>query len=223
MAMSTTAAMARSERRERRFTLRPPYCAGARRAEAASAARRFVKFRGLPQQDARDGRDHQLGNAGAALDVERRRAVIDDNYANLTAIIRVDRARRVEDSDAMLQRQPRARPNLRFVTARQLQRQPGRHKRARAGIERDLHISRDRGDKIEPGGAVALIGGQGEPLRMRQQPRRHIERHGLAFPCRASAAKCATSCRATSSLSISGQDLTRHRAPIRCTVLRSRP
>ena len=48
--------------------------------------------------------ENQLGNSRAALDLERLGAEIDENDVNLAAIIRVDRARRIQHRDAEVQR-----------------------------------------------------------------------------------------------------------------------
>src|ERR1700687_5030570 len=62
------------------------------------------------------GRNYHLRDALAAPDRKRRVAVVDQEHADLAAIIGVNRAGRVQHGDAVLRCQPRARPELRLIT-----------------------------------------------------------------------------------------------------------
>src|SRR5438105_1985396 len=60
--------------------------------------------------------DHHLRHALAAPDRERRIAMIDQEDVDLAAIIRIHRARRIQDGHAMLGGKPGTRPYLRFIS-----------------------------------------------------------------------------------------------------------
>src|SRR5476651_664295 len=108
--MSSTASMANSIFLERRIISAP------RRAEAAGAARAGGQRSDLVEGDAADRRDHQLGDALAALEHECLAAEIGEDDVNLAAIVGIDRAGAVEHGDAVLEGEARARPDLPLVT-----------------------------------------------------------------------------------------------------------
>ena len=87
--------------------------------------------------------DH-LRDAVARVDRVRLAPEIQQDDADLAAIARVDRAGRVRHRDRVLQRQAAARPHLRFIPGRQLDRQSGRHQARRPGLQRHvLHGAAD--------------------------------------------------------------------------------
>ena len=83
---------------------------------------------------ARDRRDHQLCDPVAGRDRVRGIAEVDEQHLDLAAIVFVDRAGRIRDGDAVLEREARARPHLAFVPRRQRDREAGRHRGARARL-----------------------------------------------------------------------------------------
>ena len=78
-------------------------------------------------------RDHHLRDPLAAADHKRRIAVIDQDHADLAAIVRIDRAGRIEHGDAMSGREARARPHLGLKARRQRDREPSRYRRVFSG------------------------------------------------------------------------------------------
>src|SRR5258708_10085694 len=97
------------------------------RPEAAAAAVGCGK-RGCGNEfGADDGRDHHLCDTLAASDHERHRAVVDQEHADLAAVVGVNPARRVQYGNAMLGGEARPRPDLRLIAWRQRDGQPGRH------------------------------------------------------------------------------------------------
>src|SRR5436305_1958282 len=58
---------------------------------------------------------HELGNPVSARDREGRVAEIGEDHLHLAAIVAVDRARRVEAGDAVLEREARARADLDLI------------------------------------------------------------------------------------------------------------
>ena len=60
---------------------------------------------------------------------ERLRPVIDQKHLDLAAIVGVDRARRVEDGDAMLAGEAGARPHLALIAVRERDGDAGRDPR----------------------------------------------------------------------------------------------
>src|ERR1700732_4835680 len=89
------------------------------RTEAPTAPIGRGKLRRGNEFHADYGRNHHLRDALAAPDRKRRVAVVDQEHADLAAIIGVDRARRIQHSDAVLGGEARARSNLRLVAWRQ--------------------------------------------------------------------------------------------------------
>ncbi len=79
------------------------------------------------------------------------RAEIGEDHLHLAAIVAVDRARRVEAGDAVLERQAGARPDLYLIAGRDRHREAGGDRGARAGgqhhvLGRDyVHARRARG------------------------------------------------------------------------------
>src|SRR5688572_22988114 len=94
-------------------------------------------------------RNQELGNALAMRDLLRLAIEIDERNAQLTTIIAVDRARRVDDADTAIQREPRTRPHLRFHVAREREGQAGRyqmttHRRDNHSLSRVSQVDRRR-------------------------------------------------------------------------------
>src|ERR1700722_13888862 len=151
--------------------------------------------------------------------------MIDQDHTDFAAIIRVNRAGRVQHGDPVLQGEPRARTNLRLMARRQRDREPGRHQRALSGGQNQRSLLRHRGQQIEARGMGALIGRQRQAFAMGQLPDLDFDRgtHEV-FPT--VWAIRATNAAATCSLDITGQESTWISAPSRVskwTVLRSPP
>src|SRR5579871_4674224 len=186
---------------------------GAGRAKTRNSACGFIKIRRFAQCCLHDRCDDQLRNPGSTLDHEGCLSQIDQNDLDLAAVIRIYGSGSVQDGDTVTHGQARTRPHLAFGA--------GRNERALAGLKRDGAISRERRQKIEAGGALALIGRQRQVGRMRQPlGPKHGPAH-LAAPASAWAMR-ATSASATSSFDCGGQASTRS-AVIKCTRLRSPP
>src|SRR5262245_54508551 len=93
--------------------------ARSRGAETAGPARAFGELRRFQPGDSRYRGHDQLRDALAAADDERLAAEIDQDDADLAAVVGIDGARRVEHGDARLQREAGAWPHLRFESAGQ--------------------------------------------------------------------------------------------------------
>ena len=104
-------------------------------AETACAAGGIRQFAGRFHVRARHGGDHELRNAHAAFDRERRIAEIGQYHAYLAAVAFIDRSRGIEDCDAVLQRQTGARAHLAFGPRRQLHGQSGAEQPAAARLQ----------------------------------------------------------------------------------------
>src|SRR3984957_19657080 len=151
--------------------------------------------------------------------------MIDQDHTDFAAIIRVNRAGRVQHGDPVLQGEPRARTNLRLMARRQRDRELGRHQRALSGGQNQRSLLRHRGQQIEARGMGALIGRQRQAFAMGQLPDLDLDGGAHeAFPT--VWAIRATNAAATCSLDITGQESTWISAPSRVskwTVLRSPP
>src|SRR5215813_13402930 len=121
---------------------------------------------------------------------------------NFAAVIGVDRARGIEHRDAVMQCEPRPRPDLALNPCGQREGKPGR----------------DRG---EPGRVRALIGWERQIGGVREPHDPNFDLVHRLTPASVSAMR-ATSARATSSFDCGGHDSTPC-AVTRCTVLRSPP
>src|SRR5690348_2978815 len=95
-----------------------------RRSESSRAASRIPQLCFVPLHRL-IARHHQLRNAIAFFYDVRGTAQVKHDYANLAAITGVDRAE--VNRHRVLQPQPAARPHLRFVSRRQLDRDPRRY------------------------------------------------------------------------------------------------
>src|SRR5436305_5513215 len=187
----------------------------ARRAEATGGACCCWKFVRFDQFNLLVPRDHHLRDLHAARNAKRRFAEVNDDRRDFAAVVAVDRARRVEQRDAVMQRQPGARANLRFVAFRQRNDDTGRHRQARAGFQFDIPIH--CGQQIHPRGT------RGSIARQRQVASACEVLNGklhAAFP--KAVTMRAVSWRPTSALLIGGQSSTPN-AVMRCTVLLSPP
>ncbi len=96
--------------------------AAAGRAEAAFAARARSEILDFDETDARGGCDDQLREPLAAAHGERLGAVVDQQHADLSAIVAVDGARRVEQRQAELGGEAAARPDLPLPAGRESRR-----------------------------------------------------------------------------------------------------
>src|SRR5467141_3548246 len=61
-------------------------------------------------------RNHHLRDTLATADRERRVAVVDQQHADLAAIVRINRAWRIQHGDTVLRCEARARTDLRLIT-----------------------------------------------------------------------------------------------------------
>src|SRR5215471_464432 len=121
-AISMTAAMAKAPLRGRsgmRFPkigelVGPSFPSRARRTKTPNSACCFIKTCDFADGGLQSCHKHQLCDARAALDRERVAAEIRKDYMNFAAVIGIERAGRIEHRDAVMQRQPRARPDLAF-------------------------------------------------------------------------------------------------------------
>src|SRR5215475_6474229 len=125
-AMSMTAAMARAplrgrsgmrfpkDRRNGAKLVRPSFSSRARRTKTPNSACCFIKTCDFPDRGLQGSHQHQLCDARAAFDRERVWAEIRKDYMNFAAVIGIDRARRIEHRDAVVQGEPGAWPDLSF-------------------------------------------------------------------------------------------------------------
>ena len=114
------------------------------------------------------GGEDDLRDAHAARHREILVAEIDQQHLDLAAIVAVDRARRVEAGDAVLEGEAGARPHLALEAFRDFHDQAGRHQRALARQEQQRPVLRHGGAQVHAGRAGGLIGRQGEAVAMRQ-------------------------------------------------------
>ena len=91
------------EERSRRISFQLPSSRNRRAPRAVGVS--APASRGV---NARDRRDHELGDAQAARDLEAALAEIDEQHRDFTAVILIDRAWRVEHGDTMLERKARS-------------------------------------------------------------------------------------------------------------------
>ena len=108
--------------------------------ETTSAAIRVVKgldreplYRLVPGDD-------QLGYALAVVDNKRFIRQVNQNHTYFAAIVGVYRPRRIQQADAFLQSEARARPYLRLIARRQRDEQPRGHHAARQRRQFDRGI-----------------------------------------------------------------------------------
>ena len=123
-----------------------------------------LKLGDLAESRLEHRRRHQLRDPLAAADLERLAAEVGEDHLHLAAIIVVDRSRRVEAGDAVLERKARARTHLDFIALGNGDREAGRDRVALAGSKR--HVL--GGDDIEPGGAVGRVGWRRQTFAVRQ-------------------------------------------------------
>src|SRR4051812_40063487 len=152
-------------------------------------------------------RNHHLRDALAAANRKRRLAVIDQDDRNLAAVIRVDRARRVQHRDAMPGGKARAWPHLGLIAGWQRDGQPGRHDSVFSGRQDQRRFRRHGRQQIEAGGVSTLIGRQRQAFAMRQLTDVDLHRADHEFFSTVLAIR-ATSSAATCSLVMTGQEST---------------
>ena len=92
--------------------VRPSFSSRARRTKTPNSACCFIKICDFADRGLQGCYQHQLCNARAALDRKGVVAEIRKDYMNFAAVIGVDRARRIEHRDAVMQCEPGARPDL---------------------------------------------------------------------------------------------------------------
>ena len=114
----------------------------------------------------RHRRDDELGDPRAAFDAIGLGAEVDEDHADLAAVVGVDGPGAVQHADAVAQRQPRTWPHLRLVAVGKGDGNPARHQRPGAGSKLQRRV--DGGEKIEPGAVLRRIGRQRQ-VRARAQ------------------------------------------------------
>ena len=127
--MSTTAAIASMLRRDSSIIEELPRSPASIRRSSRSrrADRPVASSRSASTSVARvTGATTSWAMRMPRVDLEDAVAEIDQDHLDLAAIVRVDRARRVEHRDAVPQREAGARPDLALVAGRELQREAGR-------------------------------------------------------------------------------------------------
>src|SRR5438874_11034769 len=105
-------------------------------AEPTGAARGALQLVDVHELRSRDGRDDELRDAPAARQLDALLAEIDEDDADLAAVVGVDRAGAVQAGDPVAQREPAARSHRSFVPERTGDRDAGRPQRAIAGPKR---------------------------------------------------------------------------------------
>src|SRR5262245_43726880 len=201
--------------------VRPSFSSRARRTKTPNSACCFIKICDFADRGLQGCYQHQLCNARAALDRERVVAEIRKDYLNFAAVIGIERARRIEHRDAVVQREPRARPDLALNPCGQRDREAGRDRGASTRRDDDGRVRGHRGHEVEPGRVRALIGRERQVGGVRKPHDAKFDFVHRLAPASVSAMR-ATSARATSSFDCGGQDSTPC-AVTKCTVLRSPP
>ena len=148
------------------------------------------------QSDALDWTNDELRNARAPPNGQRALSKIDKYDADFAAVIRVDCPRAVEHRDPVFERQPRPRPDLRFVALWQFDRETRRDQRALARVQHNVLAFRHRRHEVHPGRIFTLITRQLQALGMRQSFETHVIMSRFAQHCghEGDQARAATSC-----------------------------
>jgi hypothetical protein len=139
----------------------------ARRSKTRNSACGFIKTASFLNHGSYDRRDDQLRYAHAAQDSERIVPEVREYHLYFAAIIGIYGSGRVQHRDTMARRKTGTRPHLAFCAGRQRNRDPGWNECTRERRKYDRCIGGDRGQKIETGGAFALIGRQRQVRAMR--------------------------------------------------------
>src|SRR5579863_16488 len=151
-----------------------------RGAEAALAAAAAVERLGLLPFDALHPRDHQLRDAVPAPQRERLGAQIDQQHADLAAVVAVDRPGGVDHADAVAQGEAAARAHLPLVAGGDGERQAGRHQQA---LARQQHpLAHDRRTQIATGAAGRRRRRQRQIARRGQPPHPQLDHQGRPVP-----------------------------------------
>src|SRR5436190_12113901 len=132
------------------------------RAKAARAARRLAQFFDLVELGQCYRGRHQLGDALATTDRERLVAMVDHDDLQFAAIVAVDRAGRIGDADAMLERKTRAGPDLNFIALWDGDLEAGGDGVTLTGLK----VKVFRRDHVHPSRAMGGVAGQGKPFAM---------------------------------------------------------
>ena len=109
-----------------------------------------------------------MGDPHASGDRHSFGAEIDEQHLDLSAVVGVDCAGRIEHSEPVTCREAGTRPHLAFMVFGKRDRDAGRDERAAAGRNREWLGSRHRSQQIEAGGMGALIGRQRQIVAVRQ-------------------------------------------------------
>ena len=88
--------------------------------------------------------------------------MIDENHAHLPAVIAIDRSRRIEHRDAVIERKTGTGSHLRFEALGNLHDEACRYERPSPRRQQKGRIGRKGGDEVESRRAKALIGRQGQ-------------------------------------------------------------
>ena len=110
---------------------------------------------------------HELRDAFAAPDHEILGGEVEQDDSDFAAVVGVDRAGAVEHAQAVLERQPRARPHLALVSGGDGDLEPRRHQRPAAGLERQRRLRGDGGAQVQPRRVCGLILRQRQPRGVR--------------------------------------------------------
>ena len=92
--------------------------------------------------------------------------MVDQDHREFPAVVRIDRPGRIQDRDAMLERQTRTRSYLPLVPMGDGEREAAGEELTRSWSDRAICC--DRGVKVHTRGPCGLIRGQGQALAMRQ-------------------------------------------------------
>src|SRR5262245_24727642 len=201
--------------------VRPSFSSRARRTKTPNSACSFIKTCDFPDRGLQGSHQHQLCNGRAAIDWERVVAEIRKAYWGFAAGRGIDPARGLEHRDAVVQREPGARPYLALRSCGQRNCEPGRDRGAPTRRDDDGRTRGHRGHEVEPGRVRALIGRERQVGGVREPHDPNFDLVHRFAPASVSAMR-GISARATSSFDCGGQDSTPC-AVTRCTVLRSPP
>src|SRR6185503_7033497 len=174
------------------------------RAESSASACGFVERCSFYNMSAYNWCDNQLCNPHAAGNNNRFAAEIDQQHLDLAPVVRIDRAGRVEDGKTISGSEARTRPNLRFITFGERDRQSCRNENAGARRDSEGASGRHRCKQVEPRRMLALVGRQWQVLAMSETHQTNINTAHYEPPTSACEIR-ATSRDATSSLLCGGQ------------------
>lgn len=134
--------------------------------EAASATLAFVERFDDFEVSLHHRHQHQLGDALANRDGERRVAAVPARHHQLALVVRIDQADQVAQHDAVFMAQARARQDdCRQARVADVDRQAGRNQNGLARFEDGVFL--EQGAQVEAGGAGVAYAGSGNSLPRR--------------------------------------------------------